>query len=329
MMMLTFIIILCFYFTSIVDTKRVIYIPKGSTSSIITYLDKKSYDLNLLDKLAVKYFGYPQSGWIDLKYTKMTKIEFLYRLTKSKAALKQIKLIPGETYYYFLQNVANKLNISTIKLFEEYSNQAYKKDGNILADTYNLPIGMLEKDLIYYLLVTSKLKYKNFSIKIFGNYNQKNWYRYITIASIIQKESASKKEMPIVSSVIHNRLKKNMKLQMDGCLNYGKYSHIRVTPKMIREDTTDYNTYKYKGIPSSPVCAVEFEAIKAAIFPVKSNYLYFMKAKDGKSHNFSKSYKEHRKNINNIKKYKKIIKKKIIKQTKIKKKKKTLQHLWK
>lgn len=293
-----------------VNSKRVIEIPKGSTSAIITYLDKNNYDLNFIDTLTVKFLGYPQSGWIDLKETKMTKFDFLYKLTTSKAAIKKLTLIPGETYYFFLQEVAAELEISMMKLFEEYSYQAYRKDGNILADTYYLPMGMDEKDLIKHLLDQTQEKYKAMSMKIFGMYDKTDWYdKYITIASIIQKESASKEEMPLVSSVIYNRLKNDMKLQMDGTLNYGLYSHTKVTPEMIKTDTSEYNTYLNNGLPKNPVCAVEIEAIKSAIFPAKTKYLYFMKKPDGSGHYFTQSYKEHRVNIkkvqNQIKKIKK------------------------
>ena len=100
----------------------------------------------------------------------------------------------------------------------------------------------------------------------------------------------------MVSSVIHNRLKKRMRLQMDGTLNYGKYSHIKVTPERIRDDNSTFNTYKHKGLPDSPIGAVSVSAIKAAIKPAKSKHLYFMKNKDG-VHDFSDSFKAHRKNI--------------------------------
>lgn len=298
-----------------VDSKRVIKIPKGSTSSIISYLDKNNYDLNFIDTSVTKFLGYPQSGWIDLKSTNMTKFDFLYKLTTSKAALKKVTLVPGETYYFFLQDVAKILNISMTKLFQEYSIQAFRKDGNILANTYHLPIGMDEKELISHLLEYTQKRYKDLSYRIFGMYDKNDWYdKYITVASIIQKEAASKEEMSKVSSVIYNRLKKGMKLQMDGTLNYSKYSHTKVTPKMIQEDTSSYNTYKNKGLPKDPVCAVEIEAIKAALKPAKTNYLYFMKKPDGLGHYFTNSYKQHRKNISKVRKANKAsIKKKTIK----------------
>ena len=291
------------------NTSRVIFIPKGSSNSIVAHLDKNNYEVNFLDKIILRFIGKPQSGWIDLKTKKMAKIEFLYKLTTSKAALKKVTLIPGETYYFFLQDIAKTLDISTYKLFQMYALYAYKKDGNIIADTYHLPLGMNEEQLIKHLLLLTEKKYEKLSNKIFGEYNQENWYKYVTIASIIQKESASKDEMALVSSVIYNRLKKNMKLQMDGTLNYSKYSHTKVTPSMIRNDETDYNTYKYKGVPNDPICAIEFEAIKAAIFPVKSDYLYFMKSSDGTKHDFASSYKQHKQNIRKVQREKRKSKK--------------------
>ena len=139
-------------------------------------------------------------------------------------------------------------------------------------------------------------KHKKKATKIFGEFDKNSWYRYLTIASIIQKESANKKEMPLVSSVIYNRLKKGMRLQMDGTLNYGKFSHIKVTPQRIKEDNSKYNTYKNRGLPPYPVSSISNEAIFAAIFPKKTSYLYFVRSSKG-VHVFSKTYKEHLRNI--------------------------------
>jgi len=240
--------------------------------------------------------GTPQSGWININSTRCTKADFLYKLTTAKAALQNVTLIPGETTYIFLNQLALALNLDRKKLQIEYEKQTYQKEGAFIPNTYRLPIGITEKELIRILLYKSLKQMKDFSIKLFGTYNEKKWFQYVAIASIIQKESANIKEMPIVSSVIRNRIKKGMLLQMDGTLNYGKYSHIKVTAKRIREDKSMFNTYKNKGVPSVPICNVSFDAIKAAIFPAKTSYLYFMKNKHNK-HDFSSNYSTHLHNI--------------------------------
>ena len=259
-------------------------------------MSKDNYDVSKLDSLLLRLIGSPQSGWINMSTTLNTKADFLYKLTTAKAALQNVTLIPGETTYVFLRQLANNLDLD-IKLLElEYSKQTNIKEGAFVPDTYRMPIGITEKNLIHLLLKVSHLKMKTLSIKIFGTYNEKKWFHYVAIASVIQKESANEEEMPIVSSVIYNRTKKRMKLQMDGTLNYGKYSHLKVTPKRIRMDKSIYNTYIHAGIPKIPICNVSFSAIKAAIFPAKTKYLYFMKNKRG-VHDFACNYSTHLTNI--------------------------------
>jgi UPF0755 protein len=288
------------------ESKRVIFIPNGSTKYIVNYLNKDEKRLNFIDYFIISYIGYPQAGWIDLKDTSMSKYNFLYKICTSKAALKNVTLVPGETYYFFLKEISQKLGSDFEELKNVYKTKRYKLDGNILPQTYSLPIGMKADDVISYLFSYTDEKYKEFSLKIFGKYEKVNWYKYITIASIIQKEAANSKEMPTISSVIYNRLEKNMKLQMDGTLNYGEFSHTAVTTQMIQNDNSSYNTYKYIGIPSDPVCAVSFDSIKAAIFPKKTNFLYFVTKPNLKEHIFTTNLKSHNAQVN---KYKKALRK--------------------
>lgn len=293
-----------------VVTSKVMFIPKGSTKSIITHLNKNSYEVNKIDEIILNNFGYIQSGWIDLKTNNLSKMDFLIKLLNSKAALKSITLIPGDTSYFFLKKLAIEFNLDEKKLNDIYDKYAYKLDGNILAETYSLPIGMGEEHLIFYLFSHTNRKYEEFSNKIFGFYDKEQWYKYVTLASVIQKEAATIDEMPIISSVIYNRLKKRMPLQMDGTLNYGEFSNTTVTAMRIKEDNSSYNTYKNRGIPKNPVCAVSIDSIKAAIFPVKSDYLYFVRDNNTGLHKFSSSYIEHKSNINSnvgvIKNYSKV-----------------------
>ena len=273
-----------------------LYIPQGSINQIITQLQEKNYDVSKLDAFLLRFIGSPQSGWINMGKTRNSRADFLYKLTTAKAALRNITLIPGETTYIFLNQLAHNLHLDRQKLQEEFDRQSPVSEGVFVPNTYKIPLGISEKDLIALLLKVSLKKMQAMSRKIFGSYNEKKWFRYVTIASIIQKESANNKEMPLVSSVIYNRLKKGMKLQMDGSLNYGKYSHMKITSKRIRNDRSLYNTYLHSGIPTVPVCNVSTQAIQAAIFPAKSNYLYFMKSKNG-THDFTCNYSTHLRNI--------------------------------
>ena len=254
----------------------------------IKKLQKSDVDILTFDKYLLYFIGTPQSGWIDLKKTKMTKFDFLYKLTKSKAALKKITIIPGETDYFIYKQIANKMGFNSLKCNNIHTNFLYP-------ETYYLPYGFRKDEVCNYLYKISLKKHKELAKRIFAYWNFQKYYKYLIIASIIQKEAGNKKEMKMISSVIYNRLKKHMKLQMDGTLNYGKYSHQKVTPSRIKNDNTKFNTYKFYGLPLKPICVVSQKAIVSAIFPIKTKYLYFVRV-NGK-HIFTKSYKEHLKNV--------------------------------
>jgi UPF0755 protein len=292
-----FLVSIVFYLTLHIKSNKIIYIPSGGVNSTVSYLSKNSYDINILDNYIIRLIGTPQKGWINFKSTTITKADFIYKLTKAKAATKIIKLLPGETYHFLLIQLSKELNLSINKLLSSYKKYRYKLDGNILAESYNIPIGMSENNVISFMINYSNKKHEEYSKKIFKKYNKKEWFKYIIIASIIQKESATIEEMPIISSVIYNRLKKGMRLQMDGTLNYGKYSHDKDLYKRIRSDNSSYNTYKVKGLPKNPICAVSFNSIKAAVNPKKTNYLFFVKKRYENSHIFSSNYTTHKLNI--------------------------------
>jgi UPF0755 protein len=297
------IISLAFYITLPVRSTQTLYVPQGSIGSIISQLTKKGYDLSVIDSYLIRLMGQPQQGWIFIGDNTLNRIDFLHKLTSSKAMIHKVTLIPGETLDIFFDDLSKKLKLNKKRLMEYYRTYSVYPEAGIYADTYYVPVGIGEKHLIHFLVRESEKHYKALSEKIYGNYDKTQWGKVLTVASIIQKEAANNKEMPLVASVIYNRLKKGMRLQMDGTLNYGKYSHVKVTPERIKDDNTTFNTYKFKGLPPSPIGAVSLSAIKAAVSPAKTDYLYFMKNKNG-THDFSKSFKAHRKNINKAKKQK-------------------------
>ena len=114
----------------------------------------------------------------------------------------------------------------------------------------------------------------------------------LTLASIVEKETGSAAERPIIASVFLNRLKKGMRLESDPTVIYGIKDF---TGNLTREDLlkpTPYNTYVARGLPPGPIANPGLESIKAVIFPARTDYLYFVSKNDG-SHHFSTNLRDH------------------------------------
>ena len=189
-MVLIIILSFMYYLNMPVNTSKVLYIPQGSINKIITQLQAKKYNVSKLDSILLRVMGSPQSGWINMGTNKSTRADFLYKLTTAKAALRNITLIPGETTYIFLNQLAENLNLDRDVLQSEYDKYAIIEEGAFVPDTYSIPIDISERDLIRHLLSQSMYKMKKLSQRLFGTYNEKKWFKYIAMASVIQKESA-------------------------------------------------------------------------------------------------------------------------------------------
>ena len=117
-------------------------------------------------------------------------------------------------------------------------------------------------------------------------------HEMVTLASIIEKEGGPGDDMPLVSAVFHNRLKRGMRLQSDPTVIYGLENF---NGDLTREDLRSpgpYNTYTIRGLPPGPIANPGLAAMKAALFPAEVDYLYFVSKNDG-SHHFSESLREH------------------------------------
>nr|WP_317403922.1 endolytic transglycosylase MltG [uncultured Helicobacter sp.] len=288
------VITILFYLLQPVQTERILNLPKGSLPKIITYLNDNGGHYNKLDSIFIRFLGQPQSGFIDVKAEVLPKGAFFKALVSSKAATKDVTLIPGETMYFFIRILSQTFNLPAESLQAAYDKYFPYPDGMIFPDTYSLPIGMDSDEMMKLLYDISIKRHEQNAIRLLGTYNQEEWFKNVSIASVVQKEAANNQEMPIVAAVVFNRLEKNMPLQMDGSLNYGQYSHSKVTPERIRNDDTPYNTYRNKGVPPYPAGSVSLQAIEAVLNPAKVDYLYFVRDRSTGTHKFSKTYEEHR-----------------------------------
>ena len=123
----------------------------------------------------------------------------------------------------------------------------------------------------------------------------------VTLASIIQAEARWEDEMPLVSAVFHNRLRRRMRLQADPTVQYALDSHqSRLLFRHI-ESVADnpYNTYTHGGLPPGPIGSPGLAAIDAALNPADVPFLYFVAREDG-HHEFSRTLREHNQKIREI-----------------------------
>ncbi len=121
----------------------------------------------------------------------------------------------------------------------------------------------------------------------------------VTLASMVEKETAAGFERPIIAGVFFNRLKKGMRLQSDPTVVYGvKDFEGKITRAMLR-NKTPYNTYVIPGLPAGPIASPGRAALKAVLSPAETDAFYFV-AKGNGTHQFSRTLREHN---NAVRKY--------------------------
>jgi UPF0755 protein len=117
-------------------------------------------------------------------------------------------------------------------------------------------------------------------------------FEVLCLSSIIEKEAKLEQEKPLISSVFHNRLRAGMTLDADPTVTYGRAGSTRDITKADLQAETPYNTYRLKGLPKGPICSPSKSSIMAALYPAKTDALYFVSRNDG-SHVFSRTMEEH------------------------------------
>lgn len=172
------------------------------------------------------------------------------------------------------------------------------KEGSLMPDTYSYSYGMNRKIVLDHMN------------KRMDEYLQKKWEartnkylkkpeQILTLASIIEKESAHGDELAHISGVYMNRLKIRMHLQSDPTVIYaltnGQKNFNRAVTFQDLKIQSSFNTYRNYGLPPTPICCPGKEAIDAALNPIKTRDKFFVKI--GKTHKFSETFSEHKRNI--------------------------------
>jgi UPF0755 protein len=171
-------------------------------------------------------------------------------------------------------------------------------EGYLFPETYSLPPGTPAAKLVHLMvarfeqLFTEEMRQ---SAETLGLTTREA----ITLASIVEKETAKAEERPLVAAVYLNRLKAHMPLQCDPTVIYALERAGRYDGNLTRanlEMDSPYNTYRFPGLPPGPIASPGLASLKAAVAPAPVDFLYFVSRNDG-SHVFSRTLEEHNANV--------------------------------
>ncbi len=277
-----------------------IYIQKGqSINKIAEELEKK--DIILSKELFLIYSlirNKPlKAGYYKFKGNYSIS-DIWYRIYQGKEDLIKVTITAGDDLF----TIAKKLDKKEIIKKERFLKFAfdrnflkkiginhYSLEGFIYPDTYFLPKNISAGKLFNVFFKRFKKEYKSKDI------NDKNFYKKMIIASLIEKETSNFNEKRIIAGIIYKRLKIRMPLQIDASVIYAKKLKNVWNGILLKEDysiKSPFNTYKIYGLPPTPISSFSKESFEAAKNPLKTDYLYYF-TKDGKKHIFSKTFKEH------------------------------------
>ena len=229
----------------------------------------------------------------------MLPAEILQRITSGKTVLHSITIPEG----YRITEIANLLEEKDLADKNIFLQQAKNVEllegiptssleGYLFPDTYHFGKRTTEAAIINKMVETFKERALKQEFLKRAEDLGFSYHEIITLASLIEKETGKDSERKQISSVFHNRLKKNMLLQTDPTVIYA----IDIFDGNIRKRDLNidspYNTYRYKGLPPGPIANPGLKSIIAALYPATTSNLYFVSKQDG-SHKFSATLNEH------------------------------------
>lgn len=286
------------------NPERLITIPKGASAQAVAQLLKSEACLQneTIFKLALT-MTMKNKRIIPGRYNfkGISSISQVVNMITSHSRDRiRVTLIEGWSVEQFADELVQKLQIDQYKFMQLNKDfnfihslgiDAPALEGFLFPDTYILLKTYAEEDIIK--IMANQFKYKMDQLKQGESLNSNlNMREITTLASIIQGEAIHEDEMPIISSVYHNRLRRGMLLQADPTIQYiipGKAR--RLYNKDLKVDNP-YNTYKYKGLPPGPINNPGLAALAAAANPTETDYLYFVSNGEGR-HIFSRTNEEH------------------------------------
>lgn len=171
--------------------------------------------------------------------------------------------------------------------------QAPTLEGYLFPSTYRVTRKTTGRDLCRMMTDQFRREWRKLTSGTSGT----DVHKVVTLASLVEKETAAPSERPLIAAVFENRLKRNMALQCDPTVVYAALRNNRYRGTIFRSDLANndpYNTYIHTGLPPGAIANPGVASLKAALHPAAADYLYFV-AKPGAigEHTFSATLGEH------------------------------------
>lgn len=187
---------------------------------------------------------------------------------------------------------------SDASLVKDLDPTARDLEGYVFPETYSLPRRAEASRVVAMMVDRFRSSYDE-SMRARAQAQQLSTRQVVTLASLIEKETARAEERPLVAAVYRNRMKRGMGMQADPTVVYALTKAGTYDGNIRREDLmfdSPYNTYRYPGLPPGPIAAPGRASLEAAVAPADVPYLYFVSRNDG-SHVFATTLKEHNANV--------------------------------
>jgi UPF0755 protein len=181
---------------------------------------------------------------------------------------------------------------SQVALVRDLDPQAPSLEGYLYPDTYRFPRKAKSPDVVAAMV-------KRFHQEAHLMELNSDVHRIVTMASIVEKETAVRDERPLVAGVFYNRLSEHMALDTDPSVIYAALLGNRYRGTIYASDlkySSPYNTYRHQGLPPGPISNPGKDSLLAAMHPSRTDYLYFVSDNQG-HHRFSKTLEEHQRNV--------------------------------
>jgi UPF0755 protein len=219
----------------------------------------------------------------------------------------EITIPPGLWMKEIAQRVAKLPGLDAEKFVEASKNNAVRSsfepegvaslEGLLRPDTYKIAAEEDEIQVLKTLVDTFDERAAALGLG-FANVNGLGAYDIIKVASLIESEAKTPGDRPLIASVIYNRLKQDMQLQIDASLIYARGDpKNRSLSNADKQINSPYNTYANKGLPPTPIAAVSDASIEAALHPAETDYLYYVVIDKQGNHAFATTLEEHEQNI--------------------------------